>query len=123
MEAKPPQNSAGRRLRIGESPNLRCQISILVFGFLKPFEIIWYHVLVAKAEARTLSRSLQRTLTFSYKIIVRLSVLNSVTDHVAHRLVRSDQNGLVVIKVQHDIQSNKCCLIQLSDPKIRQQAA
>ena len=36
----------------------------------------------------------------------RLSVLNSVTDHLAHRLVRSDQNGLAVIKVQHDIQSN-----------------
>jgi hypothetical protein len=51
-----------------------------------------------------------------------LSVLNSLTDYLARRLVRPDQDGLVVIKVQHYVRINECCLIQLSDPKIGQQA-
>jgi hypothetical protein len=47
IEAKTPEDSAGWRLRVGERPNLRRQISILVFGFPEPFEISWRHVLVA----------------------------------------------------------------------------
>jgi hypothetical protein len=43
---KPPKNDTGRRLRVGECPNLRPQIAILMFGFLQPFEIIWSRVLV-----------------------------------------------------------------------------
>lgn len=34
------KNGTRQRLRVGERPNLRRQISILAFGFLEPFEII-----------------------------------------------------------------------------------
>ena len=50
------------------------------------------------------------------------AVLNSLTDYLVRRLVHPDQDGLVVIKVQHYVWINECCLIQLSDPKIGQQA-
>jgi hypothetical protein len=80
--------------------------------------------------ARRWHRSGQSTLASGVFGVVALqrprcvSMLNSFPDHPARLLVRSDQNGLVVIKVQHDIRSNECCrIIQLSDPKSGQQAA
>jgi hypothetical protein len=44
IKAEPSEDGAGRRLCIGECPNLRRQIPVLVFGFLKSFEVIWGHL-------------------------------------------------------------------------------
>lgn len=51
-------------------------------------------------------------------------MLDSFGDHIACSLIRSDQNGLAVIKVKNEIRSNECCwVIQLSSLKVGQQAA
>jgi hypothetical protein len=51
-------------------------------------------------------------------------VLNSFADDLARLLVRPDQNGCVVDKIQHDIRSSECCrIIQSSGLKVGQQAA
>jgi hypothetical protein len=65
-------------LRVSERAHLRRQIPILVFGFLKPFEVVWRHVLVARGQNADVVVFPPTRLTLSYKIIVRLtSVLKS----------------------------------------------
>ena len=65
-------------MRVSERAHLRRQIPILVFGFLKPFEVVWRHVLVARGQNADVVVFPPTRLTLSYKIIVRLtSVLKS----------------------------------------------